>query len=809
MAQLFNIYFPRYYFDLQNEFELEFMFPLPFTYVVEDGRCYVSMVYYDQDNKGDLYYWQKKGLQSGLRIMAVNNKSLIDDYNIEDEDGHINPDTILDEYTIEDLLAIADTELLTLKFKEEMHRDDYSIPIGLGYKQEEKTFSPNRVSHINDEQIGASSFERGYEPSQCRFNNPNSFWQPSGDNQSILDTWLRIDVGNKIITKLFLQGSPDHLSYVKSFWIDYSDDCCQWKSHPLGEIKCKYKNHNVQGLSDKSLHLGLNEDKEPNMIATIIIWPAIKSRFIRIRPYTILNKVAIRLELYGFTDINIRFLNLPIARVVTLDDVNEFDKLKLMERVTNLPSNAQVIQINCKQVISEALDRGGVTAVSFTSSDKDINYVCEFATSGTYQTERAMGALSGVGIGRDIGIISTTAIAHHAAPIEKSKARPITKREPSKFNESIKSRQVVQVVIDNVMNSSLFTFDYLCMLMGATIFVAVGLAGDNALIMVAGTSLSPIMGPVLAFTFGVTLGDSNMIKLGLKNELLSVLISILVGFIIAFLYAIFSENDGNWPTEQMISISTVGALADFGIIATISGLAVSLSILEASNLNGIAVSVTLLPPTVNCGMLLAFALFALLFPQHIPIDKNYRSKQQLLTMSGWSLLLSIESVIIIFIVSRLMFYIKNVYIQKDRHEKIWKSLTYVRQSYGVKMRPVQFAMDNDFAATSGTLKGGVLRLTRQKSLKNNYSTQTTLQIPNNGKKQKISSSTIGQPKTTSPNSSDSDESDDSEQQEIDNKKKYVAINEFTPDEMANMKTPIGPHQTKNMDFSHYDKVMED
>ena len=55
MAQLFTVYFPKYYFDLQKEFTEEFDLPLPFEYDVEDGSCYVSSVHYDQDNEGGMF----------------------------------------------------------------------------------------------------------------------------------------------------------------------------------------------------------------------------------------------------------------------------------------------------------------------------------------------------------------------------------------------------------------------------------------------------------------------------------------------------------------------------------------------------------------------------------------------------------------------------------------------------------------------------------------------------------------------------------------------------------------------------------
>ena len=366
-------------------------------------------------NISDPHYWHKKGLQPGLRIIGINNTSLIDDYNNEDNDGHLNPDSILNEDKIEDLLAEGDTEKFIFKFREEVTPEDHSRSLGLGYieptlpkasdieKLESSSSLKIKVSEssnyhninncILDSQIGASSFEPQFEPSQCRLNNPDSYWQPSKSDQTTLDTWLRIDLGMKtLVTKLYMQGSQNHSSYIKSFWIDYSDDCCQWKSHPLGEIKCKYKNHNIKGDADKHLNeLGLlsNDDSNASIFAKISIWPAISARFIRIRPYDICNKVALRMELFGFRDNLVSAANLSFARVVTLYDVNERDKQKLMQRVTNLPANTKVIQVDCKAVISAALDRAGLTSVGFLRADDD-NFICVFTTPGAELSERML-----------------------------------------------------------------------------------------------------------------------------------------------------------------------------------------------------------------------------------------------------------------------------------------------------------------------------------------------------------------------------------------------------------------------------------
>ncbi len=92
------------------------------------------------------------------------------------------------------------------------------------------------------------------------------------------------------------------------------------------------------------------------------------------------------MELFGFKEI-VAAANLSFARVVTLYDVNEQDRNKLMERVANLPANTKVIQVDCKAVISAALDRAGSTNVGFLKADAD-NFICVFTTSNAEMSER-------------------------------------------------------------------------------------------------------------------------------------------------------------------------------------------------------------------------------------------------------------------------------------------------------------------------------------------------------------------------------------------------------------------------------------
>eukprot|EP01083_Nonionella_stella_P063481 164945_1 len=143
------------------------------------------------------------------------------------------------------------------------------------------------------------------------------------------------------------------------------------------------------------------------------------------------------------------------------------------------------------------------------------------------------------------------------------------------------------------------------MLIVASLIAVGGLATGNSVIIVASMLVSPIMGPVLALTFGATLGERDMAKIGFRNEIISIMVCVLVGFIGGYLYSLLSQNSMDWPTDKMMSRGQPVALADGAFIAAVSGVGVALSVLGdyVATIIGVAISASLLPPAVNAGML--------------------------------------------------------------------------------------------------------------------------------------------------------------------------------------------------------------
>ena len=102
----------------------------------------------------------------------------------------------------------------------------------------------------------------------------------------------------------------------------------------------------------------------------------------------------------------------------------------------------------------------------------------------------ALDELADVGVGREMGVISTTAIAFRNEPQNSAnealaKIKNKEKKKGQTFSDSVKSRMIVKQVVERIMNSSEFTFDYICMLVVASLIAAGGLATDNAVIVVA------------------------------------------------------------------------------------------------------------------------------------------------------------------------------------------------------------------------------------------------------------------------------------------------------------------------------------
>jgi len=238
----------------------------------------------------------------------------------------------------------------------------------------------------------------------------------------------------------------------------------------------------------------------------------------------------------------------------------------------------------------------------------------------------------------------------------------------SVFMQTIKSRIAVDNVVELVSSSAQFTFDYLMLVVVASSLACIGLVTNNVVVIVASMLVSPLMGPILAVTFGFTMRDFAMMKVGLFSELVGLLLCCIVGFLGGLCAA--PMVGPTWPTPEMWSRAS-GSSVIVGIaIAIPSGVGVALSVLgnNTSSLVGVAISASLLPPAVNTGILLAMA--ALERTAYIDLDtatsrldlseEEKIGHADLLNGAGWSMLLTIANIACIWVAGIGMFKVKEV-----------------------------------------------------------------------------------------------------------------------------------------------------
>ena len=131
----------------------------------------------------------------------------------------------------------------------------------------------------------------------------------------------------------------------------------------------------------------------------------------------------------------------------------------------------------------------------------------------------------------------------------------------------------------------------------AIIIASVGLNVNSIPVIIGAMLISPVMGPILGFAFGLGTNDIGLVKESLKNYLVMVVISILASSLFFFLSPLNLEN----PTELLAR--TRPSIYDV-LIALFGGLA---GILETCRkdkgtvISGVAIATALMPPLCTVG----------------------------------------------------------------------------------------------------------------------------------------------------------------------------------------------------------------
>lgn len=153
-------------------------------------------------------------------------------------------------------------------------------------------------------------------------------------------------------------------------------------------------------------------------------------------------------------------------------------------------------------------------------------------------------------------------------------------------------------VWNSVWGQAKFDQTFVVFVLLSTVVAALGMLTNSVAVVVGAMVIAPLLGPNLAFSVGVALGDSTLISRALVTNLAGIAVALGLSVLIGVLWP------GELTSEELVSRAKVDFVGM--AVALASGAAAALSLVTgvSSALVGVMVAVALLPPTSAIGIFL-------------------------------------------------------------------------------------------------------------------------------------------------------------------------------------------------------------
>ncbi|AXS42753.1 TIGR00341 family protein [Breoghania sp. L-A4] len=186
------------------------------------------------------------------------------------------------------------------------------------------------------------------------------------------------------------------------------------------------------------------------------------------------------------------------------------------------------------------------------------------------------------------------------ATLPRADAEPETPAAPEQSAPEEKTSERIgrEELYEDIKNGAQLTRVYLAMVALSTVVAAIGLNHDSVAVIIGAMVIAPLLGPIVALSLGITLGDVSLLRHGLLTALAGVAAALALSVLIGMLLNVDST------LSELASRTRVG-LGDI-VLALASGCAGALAFTTgvSAALIGVMVAVALLPPLVTSGLLL-------------------------------------------------------------------------------------------------------------------------------------------------------------------------------------------------------------
>jgi len=154
-----------------------------------------------------------------------------------------------------------------------------------------------------------------------------------------------------------------------------------------------------------------------------------------------------------------------------------------------------------------------------------------------------------------------------------------------------------KLTIEQLLDVSLFTPEYVMLLILSSLIVIAGLLIDSASAIIGGMVVAPLLSPILTLSMGFALADFRLLRKSLRTLAVSVSLAIALAAILT-LFATPGDLNSEILERSHASLAHFMIAVCAGVLAAYSHAKPNVS----SALTGIAVSVALLPPIAVTGI---------------------------------------------------------------------------------------------------------------------------------------------------------------------------------------------------------------
>lgn len=158
------------------------------------------------------------------------------------------------------------------------------------------------------------------------------------------------------------------------------------------------------------------------------------------------------------------------------------------------------------------------------------------------------------------------------------------------------------IAVNKLVERSTVHFDFVLFVVIAALIVTVGLRLDNAIIILGGALIAPVLYPILSFALSLVLSDYFLLRRSLYAIIKAGAITAFVGFMGSLLLSSWATD----PTTELLAYREPSFL--FFLVAFLAGFAVPYAMVKTvlnEPLSGVALTIAVIPPLAAFGTGLA------------------------------------------------------------------------------------------------------------------------------------------------------------------------------------------------------------